>query len=81
MTTIIDKPDLIHLASMRALIGALKLEKLGLKRRCRPSALQIAKRNYPVTGRTREAVYTELCEHYEQECQRLGVSSTGNHRG
>ena len=71
--TIIDDPDLIQLYSMRALIGALSLERHGMRRRG-PSALTIAKRNYPVKG-NRERVYTQMCELYEKEKARLGVAS------
>lgn len=71
MTThVIDTPDGIALFQLRARIGALKLELIGLKRRGR-SAYSICKQAYNLRGsresvlRQLEAIYQERLKEFE----------------
>ena len=71
MTTVIDTPEGIALFQLRAQIGALRLEVLGMTRRGR-SMYSIAKQHYNLKGSKKsvlaqlEAIYKDRLEAFER---------------
>ena len=63
-----------------ALRGALKLEKMGLRRSKGPSAYSMIKHEFGLKGNM-ESVYTQFCEFLEKERGRLGYHSDDPVRG
>ena len=62
----IDTPHGIHMYRLFVLRSALKLEIKGLRMSRGATAYSVVKREFGFKG-TREAVYTQLCEHIEKE--------------
>lgn len=60
-TIVIDTPEGIKYFRQRALLGALKLEMIGLKRSIRPSAYAIIKKEYGLKGDKQK-----VCEQFER---------------
>lgn len=65
-TIVIDTPKGINHFRQRALLSALKLEMIGLKRSRRPSAYSIIKKEHGLKGNKQK-----VCEQFERILERL----------